>query len=610
MTERMFRAKHIVRKDYPGASADTRVKDVEDSLHREGFVVITDIKPPAIVTHRSLIKSGHVLLGDCIHDLSAVDPETTFDFILQTMDRESSHVLPVVVDNYFCGVVVREDITKLLHEIILKLDHEVKEKSGELKKANKRLQAEVKAHRKTIRNLCESEERFRTIFNVVPAAICMHNASGLLYLNPFAQSLLDYDSSNGLCHLERAEADRLKKRLQNLLQTRNAGKLLELNFTKRDGSTVSMEAVTELTLIDGEECLVSIALDSSDRNALRSTIENDQLRFRNIIDNLSEGVWYVDSQLITTYANKALCELWSVKPENVIGRSVFDLIAKANKSQAAQMLQAVMQGKRVTRTFCPAKGNKRWLHISAVPDYSQNGVQQGCIAVLVDISGIIQSQEQLQITRDHFIKLADSISEIFFSLDNDFRITYWGRSAAKRTGFPVEEAIGKKIFDLLPQGNVKRAVSLCREVMQTKIAKRTRYRYRDLIYSIDIYPFGNGVSVIAHNRSDEFILESSKIALQERELKDIGQKVHNGVGQYLAALSMRCAELQERVKQGMPVELPDVESIHSICIDANESVHDLTQTFLLKAGEDLSDYDTIQSLCEDIEKTHGVRIIS
>jgi NarL family two-component system sensor histidine kinase LiaS len=86
------------------------------------------------------------------------------------------------------------------------------------------------------------------------------------------------------------------------------------------------------------------------------------------------------------------------------------------------------------------------------------------------------------------------------------------------------------------------------------------------------------------------------------EFKAIGQQLHNNVGQYISALSLRCAELETRIRNRQSVTLEDVKGLHEICIATSESLHDLTQLFFLKAGDLKSDKDTIQDLCFNICK--------
>lgn len=111
---------------------DTPVYSIEDIIQKDGFIIITDTQPYKIVTRRSILRTCHILLGDCIDHLPFISHETSLETIDSLMDHHLSDVLPVCNSDTFSGVVLRKDVMNaLFHNRInqLKSNYETKEKN-------------------------------------------------------------------------------------------------------------------------------------------------------------------------------------------------------------------------------------------------------------------------------------------------------------------------------------------------------------------------------------------------------------------------------------------------------------------------------------------------
>jgi PAS domain S-box-containing protein len=55
------------------------------------------------------------------------------------------------------------------------------------------------------------------------------------------------------------------------------------------------------------------------------------------------------------------------------------------------------------------------------------------------------SHQALRESEIRYRKLADSIDEIFFALDQNLKITFWNKASESLTGILAEDALGKSI---------------------------------------------------------------------------------------------------------------------------------------------------------------------
>jgi PAS domain-containing protein len=262
-----------------------------------------------------------------------------------------------------------------------------------------------------------------------------------------------------------------------------------------------------------------------------------------------------------------------------------------------------------TQVRARIKGKQYYYQLIAEPMKNSSGIVEGILGAGIDISPLVEKNQELERSRDHFLRLADSIAEICLTLNKDLRVTYWGKTLGQLSGISPEKALGKPVEELYPLiPKRKRLVNLIREVFLTGRIARTTYKHLDKTYDFNMYPLADGVTIIAYSKPDKSCCRSSYIALWENELKNTAQTIHNDFGQYLSALSMRCAEMVMKAKRGVSPVYEDIVSIHKICICALDSLRHLTQSILWRAGDAIPDTNIIQCICGTIEKSFGVVI--
>jgi PAS domain S-box-containing protein len=112
-------------------------------------------------------------------------------------------------------------------------------------------------------------------------------------------------------------------------------------------------------------------------------------------------------------------------------------------------------------------------------------------------------------------ELAESISDVFFAMDRDLKYTYWNKACEMLEGIPAEKAIGKDLFEILPDNESRELVkNKFLQVIETKKPEQLITRYpgnEQIVHEINIYPNSEGVSVIVKDITEHKKLE------QERE---------------------------------------------------------------------------------------------
>ncbi|MCB2183338.1 MAG: sigma 54-interacting transcriptional regulator [Desulfobulbaceae bacterium] len=162
-----------------------------------------------------------------------------------------------------------------------------------------------------------------------------------------------------------------------------------------------------------------------------------------ILDNFFDGVFTVDTDYKITSFNRAAEMLTGFAQEQVIGK-IFSTVFSTEKmdmpNDRMPLVKAMKTGEAAISEMASIKtAEEQTLPVSirAVPLLDPTGDLIGGVASFRDNTGAIQSRHIL-----------DSVADGVFTVDNDFRITSFNRSAEKITGYTNDEVIGRKCSDV------------------------------------------------------------------------------------------------------------------------------------------------------------------
>ena len=137
------------------------------------------------------------------------------------------------------------------------------------------------------------------------------------------------------------------------------------------------------------------------------------------------------------------------------------------------------------------------------------------------LPGFLRKKKPVDITKDvgQLVQILESISGGFFSLDKEYRFTYWNRAAEEGTGLKREEVIGKNVFEIFPNAKGAELGERYRIAMESKSVQSFETAYKDdrfeAWYNIRIYPTGSGISVLFHDVTEQKRQQKQREALLE-----------------------------------------------------------------------------------------------
>ncbi|MBE9572696.1 MAG: PAS domain S-box protein, partial [Proteobacteria bacterium] len=293
------------------------------------------------------------------------------------------------------------------------------------------LEREINQRKQTEKALLESEARFRTLVEKIPAIIyiaALDKYSTTQYVSPQIESILGYtqeeykeDSSLWGKRLHPDDRERVLKELVVTHQS-DIPFVAEYRMLPKDGRSVWVRDEAVIVKDDAGEPLFlqGVMYDISERMRYDEELRNSEKRLEQAVQGNSIPTYIIDNNHIITHWNKACENLTGVSAAEIVGTkkawSAFyaeerpvlaDLIVdEASEKEIAGYYEGkynksiLAEGAYECENFYPDLGEKgKWLFFTASPLKNSQGTVIGAIETFQDITERRSMEEQLRQSR-------------------------------------------------------------------------------------------------------------------------------------------------------------------------------------------------------------------
>jgi PAS domain S-box-containing protein len=323
--------------------------------------------------------------------------------------------------------------------------------------------------------------------------------------------------------------------------------------------------------------------------SLDTDFPNLTARYRALVEQIPAVVFmaYLDRGIGEAYVSPQIEAALGFSQEEWLEDPVrwYNHIHPADKQRwstdAAEML---LTGKPLRSAYrvVARDGRVIWFHCEAKMIRKEGGEPWFIHGVGFDITDLKQTEEALQKERNVVSAILDTVGALVVVLDPDGRIVRFNRAGEKSTGYSIAEVMGQKIWDLfmVPE-EVERFRAtfeqLCRDQIpneyESYLVKRDGER-RLIAWSSKLLPVpdGNGSSVIATgiDITERKEMEKTILEVSVREQRQIGQDLHDGLGQHLTGIAFMTKVQEQKL---MEKSLPEAGDAAKIVKLVNEAIH-------------------------------------
>jgi PAS domain S-box-containing protein len=481
-----------------------------------------------------------------------------------------------------------------------------------------------------------SEERYKTLFDLVPVAVYTCDADGFIQeYNQRAVELWGRDPGrNGQesrfcgswkiyypdgrpmrheeCPMARAlRGEKLKSKDLEIVVERPDGE-------KRDVIPAPRVVTNERGKIIGAiNCLFDITE--------RKRAEAAAMRLAAIVQSSHDAIVAKNLNGIITDWNQGAQRIFGYKPKEIIGKSVLTLIPKDRQSEEQEILRKTRRGESLDHyeTVRRRKDGKLIdVSLTISPIKGPKGEIVGVSKIARDITEKKQTQQRLT----EQARLLDLTNDAIIVRDHQDRVVYWNRGAEEMYGFSAKEAVGKITHELLqtthPESLEKIRKKLKRHNHWSGELIHTRKDGRKVIvmsrWSLDRDTRGKPMSVLETNtditarkraevelqRSKDLLervveqrtkelqiantglkneierrkgLEGEILSISDREQQRLGQELHDGLCQHLTAVAFMARSVALRLKNHRVIEVGDIDKIAQLVNDAATDTRNLSR---------------------------------
>ncbi len=209
-----------------------------------------------------------------------------------------------------------------------------------------------------------------------------------------------------------------------------------------------------------QQLIYAVARDITDRKLAEEALRQSEAQYRRLIETAAEGVWILDVEGKTSFANTKMAQMLGYTVEEMIGMPLFAFMDEEGQAIATENLERRHQGitEQHDFKFRRQDGSEVWAMIATNPIFDTAGKYVGTLGMLTDITDRKSAEEGLQKSEARNRAILNAIPDLMFRSNKDG--IYLDFMAAKEAelAVSVSEIIGQSVHDLLPPDLANQAI--------------------------------------------------------------------------------------------------------------------------------------------------------
>ncbi len=307
------------------------------------------------------------------------------------------------------GVLARSfnHMADRLQESYASIERKITERTAELEAQRHDLRTEVGERKRTDEALCESEERYRAIFEQAAISIFLVDAetAALTDFNRRAHQSLGYSREEFqilvVSDIEATEdAEEVARHIQKTI--RGTGDTFEAKHRTKDGQVRDVLVSARPITIRGKTFIHSITCDITDRKRAEEALRNSEERLRTVINASKDAMIAVGENGLITLFNPAAEHMFRRAAQEMLGRPLDCLMPEEYHDLHRQYVAGYFTagephgavGKTVELPALRADGQQFQMELSL--SIGQHGGKRFALALIRDVTDRKRAETELE----------------------------------------------------------------------------------------------------------------------------------------------------------------------------------------------------------------------
>ncbi|MFB0526822.1 MAG: PAS domain S-box protein [bacterium] len=309
---------------------------------------------------------------------------------------------------------------------------------------------DITERKKAEEALKESERRFKAIFE--------HATDGILVADPETKKL--YNANQEMCRMLGYSLSEIKnltvmdvhhqedapfaiEQFEKLVRE-EITQTADIPMKRKDGSIFYASVNAYPIIIAETKYLIGIFRDITERKKAEEALRKSEEKYRQLIENLQEGIWAIDKDSNTTFVNPRMAEMLGYTTDEMIGKHLFSFMDERSVEIAQRLLKRRESGigEQHDFEFVRKDGTRLYVTLETTPIFDSKRNYMGAIAGVMDISRRKQAENALRLSEERYA-LAQRVANIG-SWDWDIRTgnLKWSEKIEPMFGFGRGEFAG------------------------------------------------------------------------------------------------------------------------------------------------------------------------
>lgn len=340
--------------------------------------------------------------------------------------------------------------------------------------------------------LRKSEEQYRTLMeNLNEAVMFVDNDDRILFVNNKFSELLGYSSKEivGQIGYEVLLAPEDRYKIINANTERIQGKAgqYEAKFINKQGEIIEFLVNGSPVYDDYENVIGSLGAmtDITERKRAESSLRESEVKYFTLFENASDAIFLMQNDIFIECNSKTLEIFGCDKREQIVGQPPYKFSPPVqpdgiqSKVKALEKINAALHGNPQSFEWVHSRldGSLFYAEVSLniISLHGQTLIQ----AIVRDITARKQSEEALAKSEEMYRTLISAVPDLIIRTDLDGNITFVNeKTFPTLPNLPLENLLGKNIFDFISQGDRTRAKKNLELMFKESVGPRE--------YSIDL----------------------------------------------------------------------------------------------------------------------------
>ena len=267
------------------------------------------------------------------------------------------------------------------------------------------LEEQIRVRAQTEAALRLSEEKFSKAFRSSPnpIAITTFNQGKFIEVNDSFLTFTGYSKQeviNQISHqLNIWQNPQDEMAIMQMLTTADSVHNQEFSLRLKSGEVKTVLLSAELINLGGEECILYLVNDITERKQAEEAIAASERKYRNLVETSQDMIWSVNAASEFTFVNQAVKQIYGYDPEEMRQQKFTDYADPQHQSQDMQMLQKILAGESLFQyetVHRSKQGQPIYLMVNAIGVRNWQGQVVGITGTASNITYLKQAEEALR----------------------------------------------------------------------------------------------------------------------------------------------------------------------------------------------------------------------